>query len=487
MLLVRQAEIYAASARADPSDLVDVRCRKGKIIEIGSSLHPEPEEITVDARGGALLPGLHDHHIHLLALAASQQSIACGPPGLNNEESLARVLQEAHGSGWIRGTGYHESVAGMLHREQLDEWVSDRPLKIQHRSGKMWFVNSLAARLLDLDKHRSLEGVECDSNGKPTGRLFRLDQWLREQLADETLPDIKAVSQLLASYGVTGVTDATPGNSSSTWNLFKGMMDKGDLLQRVLLMGDQTLTEKRSSDDDQEDLAPHLLDVGSLKIMLDDYALPEFEILKKNITDAHRLERSVAIHCVTAVELVYALSALHEAGAHAGDRIEHAAIASTQTIPLMADTGITVVSQPGFIAEKGDQYLADVDARDHQDLYRTATLINAGIPVGGSTDAPFGSPDPWKAMTAAVSRKTLSGATLGEDERLTPELALQLFTSSAANPGGSSRCIEVGSDADFCLLNKPWQVARLRLNHEDVIATIRAGQIIYPISASISA
>jgi predicted amidohydrolase YtcJ len=213
--------------------------------------------------------------------------------------------------------------------------------------------------------------------------------------------------------------------------------------------------------------------------MLDDYALPDFENLKREIMRAHQQARSVAIHCVTAVELVFAVSALREAGALSGDRIEHGSVISDQMIPLLRSTGITVVTQPNFIAEKGDQYMSDVETSEHQDLYRTKSLLDARIPVGGSTDAPFGNPDPWKAMTAAVSRKTSGGRTLGQQEQVTPELALQLFTSPADNPGGRPRSIEVGYSADLCLLNRPWHSARLRLNQEDVIATICAGEIIW--------
>ena len=46
--------------------------------------------------------------------------------------------------------------------------------------------------------------------GRPTGRLFRLDAWLRERLAPVAPTDLAAVGRRLASFGVTGVTDCTP-------------------------------------------------------------------------------------------------------------------------------------------------------------------------------------------------------------------------------------------------------------------------------------
>ena len=52
--------------------LVDVRCADGRVTDV--ALGPSAD-VTVDADGGALLPGLHDHHLHLFALAAARTSV----------------------------------------------------------------------------------------------------------------------------------------------------------------------------------------------------------------------------------------------------------------------------------------------------------------------------------------------------------------------------------------------------------------------------
>jgi len=138
-----------------------------------------------------------------------------------------------------------------------------------------------------------------------------------------------------------------------------------------------------------------------------------------------------------------------------------------------------VITQPGFIHERGDQYLRDVAAVEHDTLYRCHSLLAHGIPVAGSTDAPYGNPDPWRAMRASVSRRSRGGRVLAEHERLSPEQALALFTSAADDPGGGSRRIAVGEVADLCLLNCDWQAARLHLCSANVRATLRGGTVIY--------
>jgi predicted amidohydrolase YtcJ len=460
MLLIRHAELG--------DEKVDVRCLNGEVAEIAAGLTVRPGEEVIDARGGALLPGLHDHHLHLLALAASRRSLLCGPPAVTDAHALGKMLKEHSGSGWIRGVGYHESVAGMLDRRQLDAMVPNRPVRIQHRSGKMWFVNSVAAGILKIHQHRLMDGIECDANDEPTGRLFRMDQWLQQQLDEESMPDVGSTSKMLASYGVTGITDTTSSNSVVTQALFLQLLESGQLQQRVRLMGDDTLTASEHP----------LLQRGEVKIILDDYALPEFQELKQRISAAHGQQRAVAIHCVTSTELVFALSACRDCG-HPGDRIEHASITPDDCIPLLQQSGVKVVTQPSFIAGRGDQYLEDVDSAQHDSLYRCRTFLDAGVPLGGSSDAPFGNPDPWVSMAAAVQRLTGTGQILGAGERLTPEQAVALFTSSADDPGGPPRDISVGSAADLCLLDCPWREARKGLQRENVLATIRAGEVIY--------
>jgi predicted amidohydrolase YtcJ len=149
-----------------------------------------------------------------------------------------------------------------------------------------------------------------------------------------------------------------------------------------------------------------------------------------------------------------------------------------EAIAPLVRLGLTVVSQPNFVSERGDAYLDEVDPGDRPWLYRVAGLLDAGIPVAAGTDAPFGDPDPWRAMVAAVERRTESGKLLGGRERVTPEQALALFSGDLEHPG-RPLSIESGAAADLCVLAVPWADARRQLSSDLVAATIRAGQVIY--------
>jgi predicted amidohydrolase YtcJ len=442
-MLIRNADIWRQGKG-------DIRIAEGRIAAMGQ-LEPLFGEPALDACGGALLPGLHDHHIHLTALAARRASIPCGPPEVNDAGELAAGLSRP-GTGWLRGVGYHECVAGMLDRHLLDSMVSGRPVRIQHRSGRMWFLNSAALELLPGDA----PGLD-----RSTGRLFDEDGWLRQALGSLP-PCFASVSAELAAFGITGITDMSPSNDPAMARHFAREQAEGRLRQSYLMAGGLSL-------DDRNCLA---------KLHLHENALPDLDDSVAFVRAAHERGRPVAVHCTTETELVFALAAIEEAGVLSGDRIEHGSILPDHLIDELARLGLKVVVQPHFIAERGDQYLCDVEPGDQPLLYRLQSLADAGIVMAGGSDAPFGAPDPWAAMRAAVSRTTRGGTVMGAEEALTPEAALTLFLADPIELSRERR-LEVGAPADLCLLDRPWRDARERLSAADVRTTWIDGSVVH--------
>lgn len=455
-MLIRNAEIEGA--------ICDVHIVGGVISGMGR-LAPLADEQMIDARGGALLPGLHDHHIHLFALAARRASVFVGPPEVGDHEALAEQLA-IPGSGWLRAVGYHESVAGVLDAAMLDAMVPDRPLRIQHRGGRMWFLNSAAIETL-LARAEAPPGLERDGDGF-TGRLFEEDAWLRATLGGQ-MPDLGGVSAALARYGVTGITDMSPANDPTVAAHFAGEQAGGALQQRAWLAGRLELSDQPMPAD---------VRLSSAKLHLHENALPALDDTLAFIRSAHALGRTVAIHCVTEVELVFALAAFDEAGVAAGDRIEHASVTPDASLHEIARLGLAVVAQPNFVFERGDAYRADIPAAEWPALYRLRSFRDAGVTLAAGSDAPFGEPDPWAAMAAAVVRRTRSGAPLGMAEALTPEEALDLFLAHPKRLDERRR-IAIGTPADLCLLDRSWTDARSALSADRVRTTIIGGRIVH--------
>jgi len=439
-MLIRGAEIDGVRR--------DVRIADGHIAAIAPHLPPAADERIWEAHGGALLPGLHDHHIHLNAAAAALASVRCGPPEVGDAAALLAALDAAPGDGWIRGIGYHPEIGIDLDRAWLDANAPARPIRIQHRSGRLWILNSLAGEAL---------GAALPADG----RLLDRDDWLRDRLRADA-PDLAPLGARLAGRGVTGLTEVTPRNGLADYRRY----GEAGLPQRLLVMGGAEL----------DGAAPiGRARRGAVKLHHHDHDLPALDALAAQVARAHDAGRPVASHCVTEAELMLTLSAIEMAGPHPGDRIEHGAIITADCAGWIASLGLTVVTQPHFLAERGAAYAREVEPERLPCLYRLRGLIEAGIRLAAGSDAPFGSLDPWRAMAAAVDRSPMFGTA----EALSPEQALALFIGTADDPGGEPRRVEAGEAADLCLLDRPWRAARTDLAAVRVQATLVGGVVVH--------
>lgn len=434
-MLIRRATLLDGTA-------ADIRVG-ARIEEVGDGLLARPGEGVLDAGGGTVLPGLHDHHVHLRSAASALDSLSVGPPAVHTKGQLAQALSSAvpGADGWIRAVGYHESVAGELDRYRLDNLTAPAahvPVRVQHRSGVLWILNSAALGRVGLAEH-------------PDGVLRSTDHgWSDALQRRET--DLAELSRRITATGVTGVTDATPD------------LDAGDLVS--LLMAHR-----------RGEFRPRVRLLAPGKKILHDDQL-DLDALTAWMADRHDIGQPVAVHCVTAAQLLVTIAALHAVGSHPLDRIEHAAIVPDDAMGDLAELGLTVVTQPNFVAERGDQYLAEVPAHEHSQLWRVASLIKANVPVAFSTDMPFGRGDPWAAMRAAVHRSTPSGKILNPTECVSPRQALTMFLGWSDRPG-RPRTVEIGEPGDLCVLTEPPAAALAQLDAGLVAATIIGGDLVY--------
>lgn len=396
---------------------VDCRIAAGAVTELGPGLSPARDgEQVLDGAGGALLPGLADHHLHLFAAAAARSSV-----DLTGHQSLAEVPVPS-GTGWLRLIGAGSAV----NLDQLDAVFPGRPVRAQHRSGALWTLNSAAIDRL---------GDALDAEQRRTGQLWRADATLRAGLAalgEEGSPDLAGLGAELARLGVTHVTDATPDTDASAVAALTTALP-----QHVL------------------SLSGTVPGPGPVKIVVADSALPSLDGLTAGIAAAHDAGRPVAVHAVTAVGLALTLAALTAAGPAAGDRIEHAAVCDDASADRIAALGVTVVTQPALWARRGAEFRRESPPDERPLLWRFRSLLDRGVRVAVSSDAPYGDISPWQAVRAAVTR-TPTG---GPDERVPAEIALGSQLTDPLHPAGPPRLVKPGAPADLVLLDAPLAAA----------------------------
>lgn len=436
---MNRADLVIRNATDIDGQPVAVAIRDGQVVEWGVVARWAGPEL--DADGGLLLPGFHDHHIHLLATAARLQSVDLS--GLVTEDdvvmAIRRGVDRAGPAGWLRVVGYDERAAGLPDAGRLTQWLADRPVRLQDRTGALWVLNRAGLERLGPGPYPA--GVELDARGRPTGRIWREDVWLRERIGAR-LPELGPLGEGMLRAGITGVTDAGAGNGTGEATLLAG----AGLAQRLMVMG-------------RADLEPgsgYL--VGPVKIAFDERDLPSVDQVAADIIAARAVGRCVAAHCVTLAELAVYLSALEQAGGTIiGDRIEHGGVIAASLIGEIARLGLTVITQPAFINDRGDRFREAVDPAEIDDLYRLRSLIDGGVKLAAGSDAPYGSIAPLVAVRAAMKRRTKKGHVIGAEERIGLRTALGLYLGKPGNPGLPRWRVPVGHDADLCLLAGPAQ------------------------------
>ena len=378
-MLIARAEIYGAGC-------ADLRVENGKVTAIGH-LAPRLGERVLDLQGGAALPGLNDHHIHLMAYAASLESVSCGPPKVHGPEQMIEALGSAspNQDGWIRGIGYHESVAGNLDRRWLDRHLPDVPIRVQHRSGRLWVVNGAGLKRL------ARRGADGALPAHDEGRFHDQDEALGK-LWGRTPPSVGTASDRLASYGVTGLTDLTPQNDDTAAVRFEGLRSNGSLRQAIRVGGVLRMNHRLT---------------GPTKVHLHDSAFPDFDDLCDLIRASH----------APAPRGGGALRHRSGAGVHPRrvpgggrlprrshrTRIDHAAglaFATARTAPVGGDATPLHRGAGGCLPARPDHGGAKPGCTGCRGF------LDCGIPLAGGSDAPFGHADPWRAMRAAVTRQT---------------------------------------------------------------------------------
>ncbi len=502
-LVLVNANVLTLESSTPRADTVVVN--DDRITWVGDHLQVSPSiaaDATVfDCGGQTVIPGFIDAHCHILAYAASLEAVNCSSPDASSIGDIIREIRHRASvtpfGEWIRAAGYSEfDLREKRHptRQDLDIASRHHPVRLNHRSGHACVLNSLALERVgiasDFEEPKGGTVVRDLATGEPNGLLLEMDSWLeyRIPLLDEfsLRKAVGEASRRFVSQGVTSVADATASNSFERWSLLRRFTAAGDFTPALHIMpGYGRLAEFEESGlfyGHSDDLSK----LGHAKLMLSltsGRLVPDPETLRRSVAEAHDRYYPVAIHAVEAAAVTAAAEAL-AANRTCGlrDRIEHASECPPDALEAMLKAQPVVVTQPGFLRESGDKYLAEF-GDDARWLYRFKTLIDSGTVLAASSDAPVTAPNPLLGMHAAVARQSNSGATVGPNEKLTAKQALIMHTRNAAYAVGREKeigTIAVGKRADLAVLSHdPTQLEPDALLGVSVTATIINGEVVW--------
>ena len=508
----------------------------GEIVYVGTSAGADPhignETEVFDLKGKMLMPGFHDAHTHVQY--GGSASAGCSLAETSTVEEIRGKLRDCIATGafgpedWVIGGGWPISAFtdGNASAQILDEDLEGRPAYFIDAFSHSAWVSSSAMELAGIndDTENPPQGIivrDADS-GAATGTLRDGAMQLVERLLPES-SDEERYAELLVGIeqanrvGITAIIE--PGIDEQRAATYKAANDAGDLSVRALLsmspineLADRFGPEIYDLLAIRDQFRGEYVNVDSVKVyidgvietrtsfMLEPYLdgsnFPPFypqDELDALYTKLDSMGIQIHTHAIGDAAIRSALDAYEYALEQNGPndnrhQIVHLQLIDEADIPRFGELGVAANFQCMWCYP--DVYIdlaVDIVGKQRVDRFYTVNSIlrSGGLPVGGS-DWDVSSLNPLDAIETAVRRQdpfALGGRVLGENEEVSLETALDMYTRNAAwvmRLDDRTGSIEVGKRADLIVLSDNlFEIPPTRINDTKVMLTMMDGNIVY--------
>jgi predicted amidohydrolase YtcJ len=518
-----------------------IAIKRGVMVAIGPAAevnqYKGPGTRVFDLHGAAVLPGLHDMHVHPMGAGISH--LACDfAQGSSLKTVLATVeaCVKQHPKGaWITGGQWDAtSVGGEPNRQMLDRVAPDNPIALTDISGHSLWANTKALELGGIKLESSQTNpsggiIERDASGIPNGLLREGAAGLvRAVIPPPTLDeDAKALAwslHLMLSYGITSFTDAALDESGL--KTYARLADEGVLKQRVkgCIMWRAAISfgarAEDTSDIERRNLyARDRFHPVCIKIFLDGvptdshtaFMLDPYADASPEDPRAHGLMQippnvlTPAVIHFDAEGLTVKFHAAGDAAVHEGLDAIAAARKANGYDSLMHEVG-----HNSFVKMSDIKRARSIQATLEMSPYiwypnpiipdikkaigpermkrwiPVKDAIDAGaLVVPGSDWSVVPSVNPWIAIETLVTRQKPGGGgeVLGAVERITLKQAIDMFTVNSAREMGDRAeegSLEPGLWADFVVLDRnPFGIPITQVHETKVRMAVINGEVVY--------
>jgi predicted amidohydrolase YtcJ len=475
----------------------------------------------IDLKGRSLMPGFNDAHIHvqwmgLMLILMVDATIPNAPDIPTIIDLYRQKAQERPASEWVTGGGYNENFLPEkrhVTRYDLDKASTEHPMTLTHTSGHTGVANSKALEIAGITRDTpDPQGghIVRDEHGEATGVLEETAMQLvyhhtppitEEQLAEA----IKAAMQHQLAYGITSATD--PMVDPFHIKVYRQLEEAGELTVRINLLAERRsgdkifpLPEKHVSDWLRLDSVKFFAD-GGLTSAGAAISQPyketgtkgllfyETEQMAELMWEAHEADFRIGTHAngdVALEQVIGIYEALHQRKPQPQlrHRIEHLALPEPEHLERAAKLGVTAATQTVFLPAMGAtyrRYLPDVFVPR---AYGVRDMLDAGITVALSTDAPVVPDDnPLIGLKAAVDRHDHEGNPLAGNQAITMQEALYAYTMAGAIMSGDDDnrgSLTPGKWADMIILSgDPLTTPTAQLLDLFVAQTYVGGKLMY--------
>ena len=484
-----------------------------------------------------LMPGLVEGHSHVME-GSLWAYVYCGffdrmdPEGrvwagLKSIDAVVERLAEAAGAlddpaaplaGWSLDAIYYGGRR--VNRHDLDRVSTERAVGVLNASGHILNVNTKALELAGMMRTGvNHPGIPLGADGLPTGEMKGPDAMAplgvhtgfdRDLLACDE-PGLRRFAKLCVRTGVTTAADLANLLPEDAVEMMLRVTGEPDYPARIVsLRRFYGLTPEELIDRALElrGRSRDRLRLGIIKVVADGsiqgfsarlrwpgyyngapeglwYVPPEhlLEIYERALAAGLQVHTHTNGDEATDLALDCMESALrrHPAPDHRFT-LQHCQLADAAQFRRIRALGMCVNLFPNHHFYWGDQhYAVTVGPERAERMNACATALREGVPLAIHSDAPVTPLGPLFTAWCAVNRRTASGRTLGEQERIGAADALRTITLGAAYTlglDGEVGSIETGKRADFAVLeDDPETVGGERLKYVRVWGTVQGGRI----------
>lgn len=473
--------------------------------EAGSDLSSCADEVC-DLGGKRMLPGLIDSHMHPVMIADNMSQIVCLPPYIHSiEEMIPAIAAKRAEQGpdkWILGWGYDEGKLAEGRtptRYDLDKGASDVPVCIFRSCGHIRCVNSKALALAGITAETpDPEGgeIERDENGEPTGVLKEnarliMDKIIPAKTREEVTDSIVDLSRLLASLGITGMSDMGNLDDTDYYDIYMEAREKGMVQKIGMFYMWDSFSDKSRIKLTPERMDPHApVKVQGVKLINDggisgrtawvDKPYPGGDgkeqgintCTEENMVSAMEFAKShgaqLSVHAMgqNAIDMAVSIISREKDWLMDSDtdmphaRIEHASMPTPYALKAAAAADIAFVTQPVFMYAEIERYLENLGREWLQATFPMQDILKAKIRMAFSTDAPAtplaDAYNPFICIKSAVTRIAGNGYDCGQKQAVDIETAIRLYTAEGAYVMGfaDTGMLKKGYKADFIVLDR---------------------------------
>ncbi|MFN8063090.1 MAG: amidohydrolase [Vicinamibacterales bacterium] len=506
-----------------PTAATAVGVRDGRITRVGDTdtllAAADASTVRIDLGGRTLVPGFNDAHAHTWKIGHLLTTML-DLRGVRSLEELAGAVRafdaKLPANAWLLGRGYNEAVLADRRpptRHDLDRACPNRPVVLTRTCGHIYAVNSVALQRAGIDRGTvaPVGGViDRDADGEATGLLHETAMGLITKVvppptAHDFEAMIVAALRHQLSLGITSSSDC--GVSPQLLQVYRAVDAGGRLPARVNVMPLRRVDGVADPVPLPERFASDMLRVDTVKFLADGglsgataalsvpyrtgaaSGLLRFrrEELEALCRESHDAGWRIATHAIGDLAIDQVLDIYEHLGPHPlgyAHRIEHFGLPDATQLARAARVGAIAAPQTIFIHSLGRNFRAYLPDAFTPRTYPVRSMLDAGIPVALSSDAPVVEDDnPLMGMAAAITRRDDEGYLIAGAEAITAQEALYGYTMGGAIASGDADnrgSIEAGKWADLALLSaNPLSVDAEALPSITVDMTFVAGRLVH--------